>query len=358
MKNSNTLIFHIILFIFSLSLTCNAQLPDCSKNYEKALQLYNYGLADSALAVLNPCMSNKVVLSNLPKETAANFFRLAALSCIIKGDQGIAEDYVKKLVKYQPDYKNYFREDDLIEFRIMVNNAFSQPSSRLGLTGGTNIPFVALQKKYSYYELWPEQDYLNESYGFQFGIAFEKTLSKNVAVEAGAGITQIRFKYTVTDILHNQYNYNQSYTFIEIPFLARYYFFYKKSVKPYIQGGVSGKISLNKMDKSAVYGRYWFTQSSNSDKILTTFPTDYEHFGLILGGGVDYDLRNFNIRLDFRYNHSFKNSFSYSKFDNFSGYGDLTNDEKFYYTDDINLISLKNIQISIGLLYNLSYKVF
>jgi outer membrane protein W len=347
------------LVFFLISLTGTAQDVNCSENYEKALKLYNYGMADSALSILKPCLGNKKVLDKISKETAANIFRLATLSSIMKGDPVKAEEYVKQLLKYQPDYKNNLREDDLAEFRQMLNKNYSQPALRIGLTGGANMPFVKLQKKYSDYETSFGGDYtLAGSTGFQFGIAGEKMLTKNMSIEVAAEITRILFKYTVKGQLSNQYQYDQSIRYVEIPVLARYYFSANSSLKPYLEGGISGKISLNKMEKSDTYGRYWFTKSSNSDHILTTFLTDMEYFGLVIGGGVGYDLKKINISLDFRYNHYFKSSIRSSKFDNITRYDDISTDEKFHYTDDINLISMKNIQISIGLLYNLNYKVF
>lgn len=347
------------LVFFLISLTSTAQVVNCSENYEKALKLYNYGMADSALSILKPCLGNIKVLDKVSKETGANIFRLAALSSIMKGDPGKAEEYVKQLLKYQPDYKNNMREDDLEEFRIMLNKTYSQPAMRFGAIGGINIPFVKLEKKYSTYETAFGGDYsLKTSYGFQFGIACEKILTKSISLEAAVGIAQILFKYTVQSQLSNQYQYDQNIRYVEIPVLARYYFSTKSSLKPYLEGGISGKISLNKMEKSDVYGRYWFTKSSNSDHILTTFLTDIENFGLVIGGGVGYDLKKINISLDFRYNHYFKSSSRSSKFDNITRYDDISTDEKFHYTDDTNLISMKNIQISISLLYNLNYKVF
>jgi hypothetical protein len=263
------------------------------------------------------------------------------------------------MLKYAPDYKDNFKEDDLMEFRLMVNKKYSQPALRLGAAGGINIPFVKLVKKYSDYPTSFGADYtLAGSTGYQFGIACEMVLSKNISLEAAAGITQILFKYTSNGQLAAKYEYNQSIRYVEIPVLGRYNFSTKSSLKPYLEGGISGKISLNTMEKSDVYGRYWYTKSSNSDHILTTFLTDIEYFGLVIGGGVGYDLKKINFRLDCRYNHYFKSSSQASKFDNITGYDDISADEKFHYTDDINLINMKNIQISIGILYNISYKVF
>jgi hypothetical protein len=179
-----------------------------------------------------------------------------------------------------------------------------------------------------------------------------------MSIEVAAEITQILFKYTVKGQLSSQYQYDQSIRYVEIPVLVRHYFSSESSFKPYLEGGLEGKISLNNMEKSDLYGRYWFTKSSNSDHILTTFLTDIEYFGLVIGGGVGYDLKKFNLRLDLRYNHYLKSSARSSKFDNVTGYDDISPDEKFHYTDDINLINMKNLQISLGFLYNLSYKVF
>jgi len=357
MKSYKESINLVILVFFLMSLNCTAQVPNCSENYESALKLYNYGMADSALSILKPCLGNKKAMDKVSKETGANIFRLAALSCIMKGDPVKAEEYVKQLLKYQPDYKNNLKDDDLMEFRLMVNKTYSQPALRLGAMGGINMPFVKLQKGYSDYEVAFGEDYkLERSYGFQFGIAGEKTLTKNMSVEVAAGITQFSFKYTANGQI-DQYQYDQSIRYAEIPIVIKYYFT-NSSFKPFLEGGVTGRISLNNTKKSDVYGRYWYTKSSNSDKILTTFLTDIENVGLVLGGGVGYDLKKFNISLDFRYNHSFKSSGRSSKFDNITGYSDISTDEKFHYTDDINLIDLKNVQISIGILYNLSYKVF
>ena len=357
-KIKNSIPLSIVVF-FLISISSTAQDVNCSENYDKALKLYNYGMADSALSILKPCLGSKKALDKVSNETGANIYRLAALSCIMKGDPGKAEEYVKQLLKYQPDYKNNLREDDLEEFRLMLNKTYSQPALRLGAIGGINIPFVKLEKKYSDYETSFGGDYtLDRSTGFQFGIAGEKTLTKNISIEVAAEITRILFKYTVNGQQSVQYQYDQSISYIEIPVLARYYFSLKSSFKPYLEGGLEAKISLNKMENSDVYGKYWFTNSSNSDKVLTTFLTDIQQVGLILGGGVGYDLKKFNLRLDFRYNHYFNSSGQASKFDNITGYDDISSDEKFHYTDDINLISMKNVQISVGLFYNLNYKVF
>ena len=187
-------------------------------------------------------------------------------------------------------------------------------------------------------------------------------LTKSISLEAGAGISRIIFDYSHSGIdnatnLSVKYLYNQDITWVEIPVLAKYYFDFK-SFRPYVEGGFTGRFLLNAMEKSDDYGRYWFTNSSNSDKILTTFLTDFEYFGILFGGGASYNFKKFSLGLDIRYNYYLKNSTAYSEFDDVVGYDDIGPDEKFYYTDDINLLNMKCLQISIGIQFNLSYKVF
>jgi hypothetical protein len=152
MRKFKNTVYLSILAIFLISINSSAQVANCSENYEAALKLYNYGMADSALNVLRPCLGNTKAITNITNETSAKIFRLAALASIMKGDPGSAEEYVRQLLKYQPDYKNNLTDDDLLEFRMMVNKTYSQPDLRLGVIGGVNMPFLALQRKYSSYE--------------------------------------------------------------------------------------------------------------------------------------------------------------------------------------------------------------
>lgn len=249
-----------------------------------------------------------------------------------------------------------------MEFRLMLDKITPQPSLRIGITAGANIPFVKLQGKYSNYDLQGREFSLKGNMGYQFGIIGEKALSKNISLEAGIGLSQIMFKYTISglDVLTFQsveHLYDQKVSWIEIPVLARYYF-NLGAIKPYVSAGLSGRFSLYTMESSDLFGRYWFTESEAADKILATFFSDFENFGILTGCGASYDLKNISFRLDVRYNQNIKNSTVISNFDAVTGYNDIGPEQRFHYTDDLNLVSMKALQVSVGVLYNLSYKIF
>ena len=309
MENLKTYILPCILGICFLSLNSNAQVVNCSANYEKALQLYNYGMADSALNMLQPCLDTKKALKDIPKETCAEIYRLAALASVMAGNSKEAEEYITQLLKYKPDYKNNIREDDLEEFRQILNNRSAQPDLMIGIRAGANMPFLNLVKSYSDYDAQESYYSLDNKIGYQFGIAGEKTLTRKISLEAGAGFTRILFQYNTREMIGGiNHQYDQSIACIEIPVLVKYNFNTGSSFRPYLQGGISGRFSLNSVDKSEDYGKSWYTKATDSEYILATFLTDIENIGLVVGGGVGYNLKSSSIRLDLRYIHNFKSS--------------------------------------------------
>lgn len=339
----------------------DAQVTDCPLNYEKALMMFNRGMADSVCVILKPCLEDKQALKGLSKETCTKIFRLASLSSIMTGNPEEAERYARSLLKYQPDYKNVQHEGDLQEFRLILDRITPRPSLKAGITAGTNFPFVRLRKEYTNYQLDSPETSLSGSMGYLFRITGELALSKSIAVEAGVGINRIMFEYTISgrnqalNLVKNIYD--QKITWVEIPVVAKNYLL-KGSFKPYIEAGIAGRFSLYLREKSEMYGKYWLTESSNSVKILTTFMTDLENFNLVGGGGLCYDLKKINLRFDVRYIQNIRNSGILSNFDAVTGYEDIGTTEEFHYTDDLNLVSLQHMQISFGVMYNLNYRVF
>jgi hypothetical protein len=338
------------------------QKTDCSMNYEKALIFYNSGMNDSAFITLQPCVDNKAALSGIPKENRARMYRLAALSCIMIGNGEKAEEYIRQLVACQPGYGNTPNPDDVMEFRVILERITPSPLLRIGAATGINIPFIKVEKKFSDYPTADGSYVVELRTGYQAAIIIEKSFTRNISFESGAGITSMNFTYTSNGLydagnVYINYSYDQNFILFELPLVCRYYF-RTKSFRPYLEGGIEGRLFLNKMEKSDTYGKYWFTNSSNSGSILTTFPVDFEYVGILAGGGLSYAMKSFSIRLDIRYNQSIKNSHKISGFENINGFDDISTAEKFHYTDDINLIRQNNIQLSLGFLYNINYRVF
>ena len=348
-----------LLFYFNTSM---AQEVDCGENYESALAQYNLGLADAALSILEPCLLNQRVHKELTRIESVNIYRLAALASIMIGNPEDAEKYIKELLKYQPDYAETWREGDLMEFRQIIEGSSSQPSFKLGLRAGMIFPLLSLQKIYTDPPKTAARFSIDGGTGFQFGALSELAISRNLALEAGLGMLHVKFDYKVQSSQTGDYLYEQKITYIEIPVMVKYHIPLSGALRPYLQGGVSGKFDLYQREESEEFGNYWFTESSDSDNILATFVTSLENLGIVVGGGISYNLKNFNIGADIRYAHHLKSEQKLAKFDDIQDYEDIPSlgpdSEPFSYTNDINLITLSDLQISLVICYNLKYKVF
>jgi len=356
-KNLKTVISLLIFLFFIISFNTNAQDRNCSENYRSALEFYNLGMADSALNILTPCLENKKLSKEVSRETCVNIYRLAALASIMTEQPAKAEEFVQQLLKYEPDYKNNIRENDLQEFRLMLDKSFAQPELKISVKTGANYSLIKLQKYYFDYEKQGGDNSMNGGLGFQFGIEGEKAFTKSLSLGAGVGLTNLSFKYTASRTWNEKYKFDQNITFLEFPVFIKYSFVSNRSIDPYFQAGLNVKFMISGSNKSDTYGRYWLTKSSNSDNILATFITDMENFGFLIGGGFDYKLNNSSIRLDLRYIHILGSETRYSKFDGIDLYEDFPASTKIY-SNDISLMNLKNLQISVGFVYNLKYKVF
>ena len=249
-----------------------------------------------------------------------------------------------------------------MEFRYMIEGTTSQPSFKMGLRAGVNFPLLNLQKYYAD-PLGPEANFsLEGTIGFQVGAVGEMAISRNLTVHAGLGMLRVNFDYLIESSQTGDYRYEQKITYIEIPVMMKYYFPMKGALKPYVQGGVSGKFDLYQREKSEEFGNYWFTESSDSDNILATFVSSLENLGIAVGGGIIYHLKNINIGADIHYTHHFNSTSKLAKFDDIQDYEDIpsseSDSERFGYTNDINLITLSDLQISFVLTYNLKFRVF
>lgn len=335
-----------------------AQEIDCGDKYQSALEQYNLGLAESALSILEPCLQSQRIHKDLTRVESVNIYRLAALSSIMIGNPEDAEKYIRELLKYQPDYAENWREGDLMEFRQIFEGVSSQPSFKLGLRAGMIFPLLSLEKNYTDPPKMATTFSLEGQTGFQFGVVSEMAISRNLALQAGVGMLRVRFDYQVQSSQTGDYLYNEEITYIEIPVLIKYYLPLNGAVKPYLQVGVSGKFSLYQRENSEEFGKYWFTESSDSDNILATFVTDLENLGVSVGAGLIYNLKNINIGVDIRYDQHFNSKQKLAKFDDIQGYEDIPSSEPFGYTNDINLITLSDLQVSLVVSYNLKYKVF
>jgi hypothetical protein len=349
-----------ISFLFTLSGSIFSQVNDCSFAYYNALNLYNTGKVDTAYNLLRSCLGNKHLLRNTSKSTKADIYRLSALSSILLENPDDARLNIKKLLTYQPYYKNNFKQGDLLEFRKMVDEFSVQPEFVVGVNCFKDYSTISLEKVFTQPESDSTQN-ISLTNEFGGGLLIESALTKRISIGLGINLNKVNIVYKGGNIpfSHND-SYGLDFLYLETPVYANYKFRIDKKIRPYFQLGIISRYYLkhkNSYDapdrfRSSKYGTYYMKENhyQGDNGVITVFFRNYENLDLSIGGGVTYNFKkscfDFNIGcLPLRVNtHPLRD---------IENANNLPNDEWFSQANETIVVDLKRI-----LRFNLSYKYF
>ena len=364
----------IILSTFLVVGNVHSQEYDCSDTYYVALNLYNSGMVDSAYSVLNSCLGNKKALIQSSKDTRANIYRLSALACIIVERAEEAKPHIEKLLANQPYYKDNFKEDDLLEFKEIMNGYSAQPRIIVGTNFYLNS-YKATLIKYFTGHIMPDEPIITAYNDLSAGLLTEFALRKNFSVGLGVNFLTSSYFYEGGFIpfsnvvsVHGYYGpYSFNLRYIEIPIFASYKFRTDYKIKPYIQAGLNGRyfiannvITYPQKFNSSEFGNYYLVESSSSwntgSGVLAMFFENHKNLELILGGGISYSFKKSGLYLDVGYIPSLFNTKPLKNIDNIE---DIPEDEYFKQADDIIVIDDSGkFRIAFSYKYYLSFKAF
>jgi hypothetical protein len=304
------------------------------------------------------------------KQTRADIYQWLVLSYMTLDMQGLADFYLRRLLALKPhaDTKDYW---------LSIRNAASKkyytaPRLLVGFKGGVNVTAVRPKKTFSvinpafgagYYDDFSyEKDYcghLGHSWGMQWGVILEYTLTKNLSVAVQPGIRHMKFQYvsnyrwqkmeyystTTAAVTHEQFLY-----YLELPVLLKYRFLTRK-FQPYVQVGGIYRIletaakSLQAVVKPEVEA---FRDITRLD-VRKQFT--WGNGGFLLGAGIGFDTGRVRLEVELNYKHIFNNIVN----------GDRRYDNPelmFAFYDVFDDIKVNNWDISVKFLLPLSFKAF
>ncbi len=152
-------------------------------------------------------------------------------------------------------------------------------------------------------------------------------------------------------ILELNYVQQQNLQYFDFPVLAKYEKMFNK-ISPYVQAGIYSSIRLNATKSVDIHGTDYASGGTNQfkDETIIIGARDLyakNHWGLIGGVGVYYNLGNVRLNLDVQYRKGMSNITStenrYSN-DQLSGVGDTLDDMK-----------LNSLMISVGSIFPLRF---
>lgn len=348
MRHINVLLI-IASMIFSLQVTSQSE---CQEDIDQANKLFDEGAFRQSekitRQVLETCELNKTQENEMLKLLASIYYEMDEIE---SGDEYVAE-FMKKNPYYIVSKRN-----DPPQFRNAIKKLKSFPSFSLSFRGGVPLGWVTTQK---IYPIFDKADYMEEytiQPVFQSGLEMGWNMISSLSLNLGAGVR-------IQTILHQVPQYDQLYFNYEEQNISTVFPVYLGFNIP-----ISGKFDIKfmaggefEMFTSGNFN-YFYTASSNitnelsfylnrkrsNVKIETAERNQYRYAAM---GGIKfiYKIERFAIFADARY---IKELTIYN------------NPEKRFIDQDLYLannyalsdITLENLDISLGLIYNFSYKV-
>lgn len=354
-----------IIFLAACSASITAQVNDCSFYYYNAMNLYSTGNIDSAYAITRYCIRDARLFSKTPSKTKADIYRLNALSSILLDKPDDARASIKKLLSFQPYYKDNFRQGDLLEFKQVVNSFSVQPELLAGVNCFTGYSGISLKKVLTEEDNAVSRNIsVRSEYGA--GLFIEHAFTKNISAGVGASLYRFNVSYTGSDIPFSTGNsYNMQFQYLETPVYASYKFMPDRKLKPYIRAGLTGRFYIKSaspdapdMLRSTEYGTYYMkeNQAEGEAGVLSLFFRNFENIDLSVGGGVAYSFRNSSFDMNVGLQPF---SFNTKPLDGINEYADLPHDEWFSLANETIVVDVRRIvRISLAYKYFIKYKAF
>ena len=335
---------YIILIVFLLIGFTSFSQTACRDDLEKAIVLYNSGLYEKTIKLLE----SKIKTCKYRGSEKKQAFKYLAAAYYEIDEIEKADKLTHSFLKKEPLYEA--QTTDPVLFADALNKYERYPSLSLGFKAGISTlnPYVK-----EIYPIWDAADY-TQDYIIEpttsFTFLLSKSLIKNLYINVNFTFAPYAYsrKIPLTDTTF--VSFSEDFLEIKIPIELSFSFRAFKNFYPSIYAG-------------AYYARYMNTQASLngselgisafSEFLKTSFPVErlrnIDNAGITLGFGLNYRLNRFTILSKLSYS---ENIFDYTKKENgvISGYEINT-----YYSDD--LFSLRTLTYSVGLKYTFSYRI-
>jgi hypothetical protein len=251
--------------------------------------------------------------------------------------------------KSKKNQNQFLQQQWWLGFKAGFNLAQASPTKRYTILTPTNYPASASDKVYNSFTETGMQVSLEITYYYKaFYFSFQPSyISSNFTYfNEFQWINPLNINETLTQT----YNQNQKVEYADLPFLVKYDIT-GSTLRPYVQLGVFYSILLNAVKTVQVSS---IDRASGGTNVINDKPSINgvkdlfsNYWGLVGGAGLAYQLGNVRLVLDATYRQSMSNIVNpQNRFSN----GDLSS--LGYAQDDL---SLKNISISLGVLFPMRY---
>jgi hypothetical protein len=342
----------LIAVLLSLSFGMFSQ-SECQEDIDKANKLFDDGMYREAAKVskkiLETCSLNNTQENEMLKLIASIYYEMDELE--------LAQEYMDQFIKKNPHYISSKRTDP-VQFRNAVSKIKSFPIFSVGIKAGIPLGQVSTIKVFP---ILDNANYMN-AYSvrpvFEGGLELSWNMASFVSLNIGSGLRMQELRHMVTQYDQLFFHYKEQNISSTFPFSLGFSAPIGKTFA--LQAYFGGELELFVQSK---YG-YDYTGIDNISKTLAVYlsqkprtnvsvkPAERAKYRYAALGGLrlSYKVERFSIFADARYIHELVLYNNPQK--RFSD-PDLYLSHNYVLAD----VMLENLDISMGIMYNFSYKV-
>jgi hypothetical protein len=343
----------LLLFASVVFISFQAFSQTCQDDIDKSNKLYEEGAYKEAEELikktLETCDLDKTQENELLKLMASVYYELDELE--------LADEYVARFIKKNPYYITS-KKNDTYQFRLAVKKVKTWPRFTAGVKFGAPIGMATTKKIFPILDTANYlQDYLVKP-NFSAALEIAWNINNYFSLNIGAGVRIQKITHQVPQY-NNQltFNYEEQTITSNVPLTLQFTLPINSNFVPVIFVGGEFEYFAN-----ASYTYYYSGSVDNSSSLsfylnkkrenVTIEPENRNQYRYAALGGIRllYKLERFAFFADARYIKEFS---LYNNPD--SHYNDID----LFLTNNYSLadIELETIDVSIGILYNFSYKV-
>lgn len=329
--------------VFLLCLVRISYSQDCIGALKKAKVAYEGGNIHEVEHILEGCIEN-----GFDKTQKLEAYKLLVLVNLFDDQYEKADQYMTSFLKLDPEYEIKPNEDPK-EFVRLYNQFKTLPILSVGVLAGVNNTSIQVMEQYGVNDQVTNPGAYSSGFGYQFGLKFNRYITKKLAVDVDFMLSGKSYVYTNTQFGFAESKMTESQMYIETPITFSYEFGNHK-LRPYIGIGASaGYLISAKMDPSRIYSTNTLPEVGGNDIDLIENGNNLRQrftYWLVAEIGLKYKVKRGFLSVDVLYKRGMLNQVSTE-----NRYSNQDLVFQYYHVDDD--FSIDNIAISLGYAYSL-----
>lgn len=272
--------------------------------------------------------------------------------CLITTVAAYAQPRPPKLPKFNKNKEKevFLKKQWFLGFKAGANVSGADVTKQYSVLSPSNYDLTEIEKKYKNYRNAGAHAVIEATFYFSgLSLSFQPTFRHNT-FEYSNSYSWIDAE-NPNNVLELNYRQTQNLDYFDFPVLAKYEKMFNK-LSPYVQAGIYSSVRLNATKSVDIEGTDFASGGANQfkDETIIVGAKDLyakNHWGLLGGVGVYYNLGNVRLNLDVQYRKGMSNIAStenrYSN-NQLSGVGDTLDDMR-----------LNSILISAGSIFPLRF---